>query len=38
MAHEVLTKCRVDPTATSHYIGIEQFGDMAVEYEKQCRA
>ncbi|PAV78816.1 hypothetical protein WR25_00507 [Diploscapter pachys] len=38
MAHEVLTKCRIDPTATSHYIGIEQFGDMAVEYEKQCRA
>ena len=37
MAHSLLAACRIDPTTTSIRLGIEQYGDLAVGYEKQCR-
>ncbi|CAJ0944624.1 unnamed protein product, partial [Mesorhabditis belari] len=38
MAHEVLKETRIDPTTTSIKLGVEQYGDMAKVYERQCRS
>ncbi|CAD6189920.1 unnamed protein product [Caenorhabditis auriculariae] len=36
LAHEVLRECRIDPTTTSIRLGVEQFGDIARIYYRQC--
>uniref|UniRef100_A0A1I7XHQ4 rRNA adenine N(6)-methyltransferase n=1 Tax=Heterorhabditis bacteriophora TaxID=37862 RepID=A0A1I7XHQ4_HETBA len=38
MSHQLLADCRIDPTTTSIRLGIEQFADLAVGYEKQCKS
>ncbi|VDL78756.1 unnamed protein product [Nippostrongylus brasiliensis] len=38
MAHQLLKDCRVNPTASSIQLGIEEFADLAVGYDKQCRS
>ncbi|KAK6054892.1 ribosomal RNA adenine dimethylase family protein [Cooperia oncophora] len=38
MAHQLLKDCRVNPTASSIQLGIEEFADLAAGYEKQCRS
>ncbi|PIO65323.1 hypothetical protein TELCIR_13016, partial [Teladorsagia circumcincta] len=38
MAHQLLKDCRVNPTASSVQLGIEEFADLAAGYEKQCRS
>lgn len=38
MAHQLLKDCRVNPKASSVQLGIEEFADLAVGYEKQCRS
>lgn len=36
LSHELLRHCRIDPTTTCVRIGIEEFADMCLYYQKQC--
>ncbi|KAK5967669.1 rRNA adenine N(6)-methyltransferase [Trichostrongylus colubriformis] len=38
MANQLLKDCRVSPTACSVQLGIEEFADLALGYEKQCKS
>ncbi|KAI6179596.1 RRNA adenine N(6)-methyltransferase [Aphelenchoides besseyi] len=37
MADDLLSTCRVNPQNTSYELGMDEFADMCVHYEKQCR-
>ncbi|KAE9419047.1 hypothetical protein Angca_003390, partial [Angiostrongylus cantonensis] len=37
MAHQLLKDCRINPSAPSFHLGIDEFADLATGYEKQCR-
>lgn len=37
MAHELLKECRVDPSLTCFELGMDEYRDLCVHYEKQCR-
>lgn len=36
MAHDILRKCRIDPTITSYKLGIDEIASICILYEKQC--
>jgi len=36
MAHELLRECRIDPTLLCFQIGMDEYADLCVHYEKQC--
>lgn len=37
LSHEMLSRCRIDPSTISIKLGVEQFSDMCTVYEEQCR-
>ncbi|VDM61383.1 unnamed protein product [Angiostrongylus costaricensis] len=37
MAHQLLKDCRINPSAPSFQLGIDEFADLATGYEEQCR-
>ncbi|MFH4981468.1 hypothetical protein AB6A40_008177 [Gnathostoma spinigerum] len=36
MAHELLSRCRINPTTVSFKLGIEEYADICYAYEEQC--
>ncbi|VDD94202.1 unnamed protein product [Enterobius vermicularis] len=36
LAHEVLSRCRIDPTIPCYKLGVEQISDICRIYEEQC--
>lgn len=36
-ADDLLRACRINPTAASFELGMDEFADMCVYYDKQCR-
>ncbi|KAI6223620.1 RRNA adenine N(6)-methyltransferase [Aphelenchoides fujianensis] len=37
LADDLLRECRINPTVASFELGMEEFADMCVHYDKQCR-
>ncbi|VDN59001.1 unnamed protein product [Dracunculus medinensis] len=37
LAHELLSRCRISPKQASFQLGVEQFADLCLVYEEQCK-